>query len=827
MGRMLSSIYLGGLGEIPERTSDLLAYGSLIVREARQYEGRAWLVYDKNFRQQTVALKQKKWAEINTSLCTMAFSQAKAAGHCSHCMSLEHLTSECPSQTKADQSDNGEKPFPKPICRNWNNEACRASTCYYRHVCLECQGAHPALRCPVARRYQPYRRDPRDVRFQPKGQWPFRPNWRAGARCESQYANTLLSTITHTSIDSECVNVQCHDALPMYQQPHMYGQDLCTHFRLPNGMYEELDLFKNSYHLMHDRYMYTSDLLQLDNCISPVPLSLPPFCTIVTTPLKYQVWKSSLKHHPDPTFANYILQGIKNGFRIGFQYSTFTTRSANRNMASAIQIPQPVVEYLQVELQASRVIGPLPLNCLPEVQVSRFGVIPKRSQPNRWRLILDLSFPPLASISSGIDPEICSMSYSSVDDATHIISNLGPNCFLAKVDIAHAYRNVPVHPADRHLLGMAWDDQLFIDTTLPFGLRSTPKIFTAISNSLQWIFRENGVQNSIHYLDDFLVVSETSGACKHHLHSVLRCCRSLGVPVQAEKVEGPSTRLCFLGIEFDTATMSMRLPEDKFTELRDMISRWTERAAVTKRELLSLIGHLAHACKVVPAGRTFLRRMIHLSTAREQLDDWVRLNKDFKSDLRWWDLFLPSWNGVSLLQTPVKAPPAIIMSTDASGSWGCGAVWPPHWFQVPWDPNWSENNIAVKELVPIVLAAAVWDRCWSHHRVLVLSDNMAVVEIFKSRSCRDSDLLHLLRCLHFIEARWDMVLWVQHIPGRVNIAVDALSRNSLQVFYQALPTADSMPTPVPHKLLRLTLWDKPDWTSCNWKQLLSDCCSMV
>ena len=40
---------------------------------------------------------------------------------------------------------------------------------------------------------------------------------------------------------------------------------------------------------------------------------------------------------------------------------------------------------------------------------------------------------------------------------------------LAKVDIRSAYRNVPVHPEDRWLLGMVWRDALFVDVTMPFG----------------------------------------------------------------------------------------------------------------------------------------------------------------------------------------------------------------------------------------------------------------------------------------------------------------------------------------------------------------------
>ena len=41
---------------------------------------------------------------------------------------------------------------------------------------------------------------------------------------------------------------------------------------------------------------------------------------------------------------------------------------------------------------------------------------------------------------------------------------------MAKIDIAHAYRNAPLHPDDCLLLGMRWQEAIYIDTMLPFGL---------------------------------------------------------------------------------------------------------------------------------------------------------------------------------------------------------------------------------------------------------------------------------------------------------------------------------------------------------------------
>ena len=77
------------------------------------------------------------------------------------------------------------------------------------------------------------------------------------------------------------------------------------------------------------------------------------------------------------------------------------------------------------------------------------------------------------------------MSYISVDDAAELIRHTGRGAFLAKVDIKQAYRMVPVHPDDHPLLGMVWEGALFVDSALPFGLRSTPKIFSVLADALK------------------------------------------------------------------------------------------------------------------------------------------------------------------------------------------------------------------------------------------------------------------------------------------------------------------------------------------------------
>ena len=176
---------------------------------------------------------------------------------------------------------------------------------------------------------------------------------------------------------------------------------------------------------------------------------------------------------------------------------------------------------------------------------------------------------------------------------------------MAKVDVRSAYRNIPVHPDDRWLMGIMWEGALYVDTALPFGLRSAPKIFTAVADAAQSIIQQEGVDFIIHYLDDFLVIgTPESEECAVALATVLRVFERLGFPVALNKLEGPWTSLTFLSFELDSIAMIIRLPLQKLLELQDLVRAWRGRRACTRSELESLVGKLAHACTVVQPGKT-------------------------------------------------------------------------------------------------------------------------------------------------------------------------------------------------------------------------------
>ena len=241
-----------------------------------------------------------------------------------------------------------------------------------------------------------------------------------------------------------------------------------------------------------------------------------------------------------------------------------------------------------------------------------------------------------------------------------------------KLDLKDAYRIVPVHPHFHPLLALCWEGSTYADSSLPFGLRSAPKIFTAVADVLAWALHCNGIRYMLHYLDDFLLLgSPGTSEAEQALTLATHTFNTLGVPVANHKKKGPVTELSFLGILIDTNRFQLQLPPEKLTWLRHLVSQWQSRRACTRKELESL----ALAAMVIRFGRIFLRPLFALLSTAARPNFFIRLNQAVRADLQWWDCFLQDWNGSSFFPPP--SPSAHVFS-DAFGSFGCGTLLIPY-----------------------------------------------------------------------------------------------------------------------------------------------------
>ena len=403
---------------------------------------------------------------------------------------------------------------------------------------------------------------------------------------------------------------------------------------------------------------------------------------------------------------------------------------------------------------------------------------------------MDLSFPQGASVNDGIDSTDFPLSYSRVDDAIDFIMREGRGTLLAKGDISDAYRLIPIHPHDHHLLGMSWDTQLYVDWALPFSLHSAPFIFNQFAEAWHWILRyRHGIRYLLHYLDDYLTAgAPDSRECHNNLSSIKSSASSLRIPLALEKVEGPSKVLSFLGIELDTRLFVALLPPEKVSTLQSLLQSWSRKRVCRCQELESLLDHLHHATKVVYPGCPFLRRLTDLLRGTRSQSRFIRLNRDARANLLWWSSFLRDWNGTSFFISPHWSHLSDLqVSTNIAGATGFGAYLDSLWFAGRWLPEQLSASIAFEELYPIVLAAHVWGHCWQGLQVQFLCDNRSVTDAISKRFCSDGALGGLLRSLFLTAACHSFWVSATHVPGHLNSIADALSRSQVQRFCMLAP----------------------------------------
>ena len=282
---------------------------------------------------------------------------------------------------------------------------------------------------------------------------------------------------------------------------------------------------------------------------------------------------------------------------------------------------------------------------------------------------------------------------------------------------------------------------------LPFELRSASKIFSAVADALQWMLSQRGISNLLHYLDDFIFVAASMDQAVSQKSILVDSFQHLGVPLEPSKLEGPTTCLTFLDIQINTESLLLHLPEEKLSKLKQELFRCILRKSISKRELQSLIGLLQFATKVIWPGRSFLRQLYAMQSIGSHPEHHVRLNIAARADIVWWHLFAEEWNGISILWDSSTVLPEFNIFSDTSGSWGCGALWGFQWFYFKWPDQFCSFSIAVKELIPVVVTAAVFGPKWKGRLIQFSVDNLAVVHILNSTYSKDAHLMHLIRIL--------------------------------------------------------------------------------
>ena len=469
----------------------------------------------------------------------------------------------------------------------------------------------------------------------------------------------------------------------------------------------------------------------------------------------------------------FLLDGILNGFQLIPASSTLAPAEMDNYRSSTKPEAGAKVEHtIREELKEGNY---LITHCKPTI-VSAIGAVPKANS-DELRLIHDCSMPEGLGVNSYV-PSLDKLHFQTIDDAIKLVDH---NYYLAKIDLRHAYRSVPIHPSNYPATGLKWTfsgdshPTYMYDTRLCFGGRRSPGIFHRLTQSVRRMMCRKGFHGIVVYLDDFLIVSRSKEECELAFSTLHELLLDLGFEISPSKVVPPCQQLTFLGIVFDTQTMELSLPKDKLKETKDLVDLFTKRKRASKRQLQQLAGKLNWACRVVHGGRTFLRRIIDCMNLLKTSSAKFLFTPEFRKDLFWWQKFLYQFNGKRLLHDKV---PIADVETDASNE-AVGFYFRGDWAYsfLPADaPDIAPLHINFKEAFAIFLAARRWASLWANHHVIVKCDNQAAVAMINKGTTANPIVMTWLRDLFWMSAIHNFRITAVYIPGVDNIRADRISR---------------------------------------------------
>lgn len=256
------------------------------------------------------------------------------------------------------------------------------------------------------------------------------------------------------------------------------------------------------------------------------------------TPINVPVLVNWLKRYPVATDRDKLIFGFTQGFKL--EYKGPRIPRDNDCLLSAKKNVKATLDKLQKEINLGRIMGPFDTRPISTLQCSPIGLIPKQ-QPGEWRLITHLSFPKGESINDGIPESLSKVKYSSFDHAIDLVQNVNDQAFMAKTDIKSAFRLLPIYPGDFELLGFKFLGKYYIDKCLPMGAAISCSHFECFSTYLEYEAKMWSKSDLItHYLDDFLLISDSFTGCNSMMSKFKEMCCHLGVPLAQEKNRGTS-----------------------------------------------------------------------------------------------------------------------------------------------------------------------------------------------------------------------------------------------------------------------------------------------
>ena len=478
-----------------------------------------------------------------------------------------------------------------------------------------------------------------------------------------------------------------------------------------------------------------------------------------------------------------ILQLLEFGFPVGLSQD-FELKSSTQNHSSSYEFYTYLDQFFTKEVALRGIAGPLINAPFPSTMISPLMTAIKK--PSSRRPVFNANYGDLSINNNTPEKEYLGEPYTftfpTVLDLADLIIKLGPGCLLWKVDLSRWFLQLPVDPGDYDKLGVIWRGAWFIFLSFVWGCRHAGYNAQRVSSAILFILQRIGLEkfksayNAMVYIDDF-AGAELGQKAWEAFKDLKKLLTDLGIVESEKKALPPSSTMVFLGVEFDTVEMCMRVSSEKRFEVKATVNGWYRRTVATKQELQSLQGQLMWISKVVRFSRVFVIRIIAEQKALKSQKQKKTLSYDLKKDLLWWKLFLDVFNGVELI-----IPQTVFCNVLGDATLAGGGAWNEmsnqYWSRkFPFTMQSPDIPIHLKEFYILIISVKIWGHFWAGKRVALHCDNSSVVETINHQKPKDAQMQQCLRefLFHVTTMKFEPVM--VRIPTHENSLADFVSRN--------------------------------------------------
>lgn len=528
----------------------------------------------------------------------------------------------------------------------------------------------------------------------------------------------------------------------------------------------------------------------------------------VETPFDVNKLESLLSDHPNPTFVESVLTGLREGFwPCDDGEWKIEVNEIIDNYPLSDEDAEALRKHRDKERAAERWSGEVD-EMSPGMKISPMFVAWQKGKP---RIITDHKG---SGLNDGIAREDAKVRYDDMHDfgqAMHNAKDANPKRELItfKSDVQSAFLNLPAHPIWQLRQTVVVDGKLYIVRRLVFGNRASPKIWCAVSGLIAWIaIHKHGVEGLFVYMDDFYGWDFADNLVLYRgMHrpvrqvKLLQLWEAISCPFDnVKQLHGVPIKI--IGFYVDIMKGTISLSPDSITDIVGKIDEFLHNSGSSRAPVLHewqrLTGHLNWLLNVLPWGRPALQVLYDKMKDKHFGSSGVFLNKSVVYNLTWLRDTIPQSIGIRFVGEGLWADSEadFVMWTDASSKFGMSYIYDDGSTSVAHayalrerQPTRKKVDIFFLELVAILSAIFHAATKFSRppRRLLIYTDSLDAVAVF--HSLRANEALHNnpLLAIAGIILRTGIDLRVRHIEGKKNIRADLISRLLFDDFKAQFP----------------------------------------